>query len=578
MTMNETTTPAPVLTKEENKKLKSLFSFRARVLVMFCGILLVSQSVFFTLYDQRNIENAHKVVFSNLNTTVRVFERLLNDRFERLTEIVTLLASDFGFRSAIAMAEQETIYSMMENHSQRVGADMMLTFDTEGELISTYPVIPASAVIRAFQPIFKVDGFEEKVGERLFAMVTLEGKPFQLVIVPIRAPELISYAAVGFTLTNDFAGDIKNITDTEVSFVSQSFSEDKGKTAPEETQLLISTNIASGQAREFTDQLKFNRSTEGFFSIWLNEDEYVTHMVPVFELGSQKFFAVMQKSWEDVLRPYTRHRPFMITIAVIFLGVSVLIGVLLSRQVTRPVLSLVDAVKRVEKGNYDYMLKIERNDEIGMLTVGFNRMLEGLAERDRMKYLALHDGLTGLPNRRLFNEAVEEAIRRQNENGISSAVLLIDLDGFKPVNDTYGHAAGDAVLKNVGSRLSLSSLREEDLAARLGGDEFAVLYNGINDPEVVKRKAEKILKSLNEPMHIEGHDVRIGASIGISMTHKEISASEWLEKADSSCYVSKNAGKNAFCFEGGDPVTLKQLTALRAIGHEDAEIPAQGGA
>ena len=100
--MNETTTPAPVLTKEENKKLKSLFSFRARVLVMFCGILLVSQSVFFTLYDQRNIENAHKVVFSNLNTTVRVFERLLNDRFERSREPLASHSLGFARQSPLA--------------------------------------------------------------------------------------------------------------------------------------------------------------------------------------------------------------------------------------------------------------------------------------------------------------------------------------------------------------------------------------------------------------------------------------------------------------------------------------------
>ena len=160
-----------------------------------------------------------------------------------------------------------------------------------------------------------------------------------------------------------------------------------------------------------------------------------------------------------------------------------------------------------------------------------------------LTHQAFHDSLTGLANRVLYADRLEHALARGSRDGSVVGVLFIDLDDFKIVNDTLGHAAGDHLLIAVAERIS-SALRADDTAARLGGDEFAALIENVQDPGAVEETASRILAALAEPITVDGATLYAVASIGITTTPEANNADELLRQADLALYVAKGAGKN----------------------------------
>jgi diguanylate cyclase (GGDEF)-like protein len=174
---------------------------------------------------------------------------------------------------------------------------------------------------------------------------------------------------------------------------------------------------------------------------------------------------------------------------------------------------------------------------------------------------AFHDSLTGLPNRALFLDRLEHAHARSKRSGSPIAVLFIDLDDFKIINDSLGHAAGDEALKQVAQRLALS-IRASDTAARFGGDEFAVLLEDLETPTAAPTVADRILESLHEPFTIQGQEVNIGASIGIS-TSAHPGSDDLLRNADLAMYRAKGIGKGRHqMFEPGMHVAVLERLEL----------------
>jgi diguanylate cyclase (GGDEF)-like protein len=176
--------------------------------------------------------------------------------------------------------------------------------------------------------------------------------------------------------------------------------------------------------------------------------------------------------------------------------------------------------------------------ELGQDELG--RKVSELRELQKeLEHQAFHDPLTGLANRLLFMNRVDYVLKRRTGN---AAVIYVDLDNFKPINDTYGHEAGDAVLKAAGERL-LASLRPSDTAARLGGDEFAVLLVDIPE-EHIGVVADRIVGKLTQPLEVDGRELEVGASLGVaSAASGTLDADSLVRNADVAMYVAKHGGK-----------------------------------
>ncbi|MGQ0521590.1 MAG: putative bifunctional diguanylate cyclase/phosphodiesterase [Actinomycetota bacterium] len=182
----------------------------------------------------------------------------------------------------------------------------------------------------------------------------------------------------------------------------------------------------------------------------------------------------------------------------------------------------------------------------------------------QLTHQALHDSLTGLANRALFIDRIEHALDRQTRETTSLAVLFIDLDDFKTVNDGLGHTVGDQALVAVAERLSLA-LRSGDTAARLGGDEFGVLLEGIEDPSVAYEVGARLLEQLKEPFTVDGNLLSIEASLGIVVSSAGNDAIELLRNADVAMYKAKGQGKGRFeVFEVGMHAAVVERLELKA--------------
>lgn len=165
-----------------------------------------------------------------------------------------------------------------------------------------------------------------------------------------------------------------------------------------------------------------------------------------------------------------------------------------------------------------------------------------------IQYLAQHDGLTKLPNRGLFLDRTQQAIIHGQRSGNRFALLFVDMDGFKEVNDAYGHGAGDHLLCLVAERLE-SCVRGGDTVARLGGDEFTILLLHIGSTADVEKVVSKTLLCLASPYEIDGHSITVTASIGIGLYPDHAAEMEkLLNCADHAMYRAKQAGKNRFRF------------------------------
>jgi len=205
----------------------------------------------------------------------------------------------------------------------------------------------------------------------------------------------------------------------------------------------------------------------------------------------------------------------------------------------------------------DISLSLLRDDENNIIgAIGYSQditdkkivQMQLQEQRDKLDYLAHHDVLTNLPNRVLFYDRLEQAIVYANRNDKLFALLFLDLDQFKQINDSLGHDAGDIVLQEVAKRLS-STLRKEDTLSRLGGDEFTIILKDIKDSDDVALVCQKIIDVIKEPIVIENNALHISSSIGISIYKKDSTdAKELIKFADTAMYKAKEEGRDNFQF------------------------------
>jgi diguanylate cyclase len=229
--------------------------------------------------------------------------------------------------------------------------------------------------------------------------------------------------------------------------------------------------------------------------------------------------------------------------------VGVLLAAWVSRVVTQPLQAMVNAAQAFSQGRPHGALPLHRKDEVGELARSFHdmeqqisrQMTELNASRDAMSHLAHHDALTGLPNRRMFEQRLAQVLELSRRSGRSCALLFVDLDDFKAINDTRGHAVGDEVLQAV-ARTIAGAVRQVDTVARLAGDEFTVLCENVDTEEAALQIATKLEQAFEAPLSIEGQPFPVRASIGVSLFPRDAQdAHTLMASADAAMYRIKQS-------------------------------------
>ncbi|MCD6257999.1 MAG: diguanylate cyclase [Helicobacteraceae bacterium] len=230
--------------------------------------------------------------------------------------------------------------------------------------------------------------------------------------------------------------------------------------------------------------------------------------------------------------------------------IAIFVTKYISKSITEPLSKLTEATQKMIH-NQDYKMDISgiknSTDEVGTLSSAFVTMLSQIHERDlSLQQLAYYDRVTSIANRHYFEEKIVQTVENARRYGTSCYLLMIDLDDFKIVNDTIGHHVGDLLLRFVGQSIQ-AVMRQNDSVFRIGGDEFAILIESKSPQEAVDKIAKKIIEAISMPITLDGHQVQIGASIGISCFPKlSHDVQSLMSTADAAMYIAKRKGKNSY--------------------------------
>lgn len=392
--------------------------FQTRLMVIFLGLFGAVLLAVFISVSQRNIDNAMGIIVSDLETGARSFEAAIAQRNEFLAISADALSADFPFKQVYASGDHDTILSAMENLLYRLLFADFMTLVSDNNAVIADTLHPDSEGVTP-DWAYLIDRARELYLEGQYpefeGVVIIDNRPYHLTVLPFLNPDIEAWFAMGFEIDQSFTSEFKRTTAAEVTVVFQS--EDgawhsNGSTLPEPyvTQLLAGFP-------------GFHSADPGTWMTSLGQEEFVTLAIPV-ATGRNSVQVLLQRSLSEQLRPYQDLQRVLLLIFVAGLAVMVAGVILVSRNVTRPVLNLVRGAQRIEQGNYQQPVSIRQHDELGRLAEAFNQMARGLAEKEKVRDLL---GKVVSP------EIAEELLSKKIELGgeeCEVTVLFTDIRGF----------------------------------------------------------------------------------------------------------------------------------------------------
>lgn len=516
-----------------------------RIVGMSLALLLVVQIASFAVVRGSIAENARSQIAHELEVGERVWRRVLEQNAERLRQGASVLAADFGFRSAVASEDEDTIRSALDNAGSRIGARVTALLDARMKL---------SVVSESMGGMALEDSLREATERLSSAEVTssialIGGTPYQFVMVPMRAPLIIGWVLMAFPIDQALADDMYRLLSLHLVVTSL-----RG----DDARVIVST-----VPREMAVSLSGSSRVEG---IVIDGDELLARRVSLYRGEAGGVDAILLRSVNEATAPYHELQITLAAITALGLLLFAFGSTLTARRVTQPLRQLIGFTEQVQRGDYSRPagLKRQGNDEIGRLGRSFEHMRESISrQQNEIRRLAYWDRLTGLPNRELFRESLGKAIAEKQP----FAVLMLNLDRFKHVNDVLGYEFGDALLCAVAERLSERVAAEHDQIARIAGDEFAILLSGA-DGATAEAKAAEIMRAFAMPLALSGQTVDISAGIGIACWPSDGDGPDLLlNRAEIAMHAAKSRAAGALRYaaslDSSSTQTLSLLTDLR---------------
>ncbi len=299
---------------------------------------------------------------------------------------------------------------------------------------------------------------------------------------------------------------------------------------------------------------------------WFTRHVLIEHAIDY--QGKEIGIVYITVSLNDLYRHNLKYVVVAMMISLMAMILTMILSNILLKRAVEPILKLNNTAKKVTHlSSYTVRAEVLSKDEIGDLTASFNEMLDEIQRKDKvlehtvaertaeliqlnqkLNHQATHDSLTGLANRLLFNDRLQQVLSHAQRVGSKVALLYFDLDHFKAINDTFGHDTGDKLLIAVTERIN-ALLREDDTLCRVGGDEFTLILSAIESFSDSERVAQKMLMAFSDPFFCNQHELSVSSSIGISLYPEHSQSAKQLKQfADIAMYQSKQAGRNNYCF------------------------------
>ncbi|MGD8376028.1 MAG: adenylate/guanylate cyclase domain-containing protein [Acidobacteriota bacterium] len=454
----------------------------------------------FLLVNVAHTRNARRQIDDALEVASGVFHRLIDERARRLVEAARLLSADYAFKTAYATADRDTVLSALENHRVRIGADVMILADLDYEVVADTrrrsaagAPLPFADRIEAFLDAGEIEGA---------TILSLDGTRYQMVIVPLLAPMPDAWICVGFRIDDRFAQAFRRLTLSHVSLVAM----DGGSWEPFASTLPAGSRGGLGAALE-----RAPREPDRSVVLDLAGEDYLSLVTPIHGEGRGAVLAVLQRSVRATLAPYLRLRAVLLVLFLGGLTVCVLLGTLVGRSISRPVLRIAAEARRVEGGDYSGTLDLPQRDEIGELARAFNHMMRGLEERDRVRNL-----LGKVVSPAIARELLSKEIELGGEERIVT-ILFSDLRGFTAMCEGQAPRAILARLNAYLTRMTEVVERHGGVVDKYIGDAIMALFGApLGHPDDASRAvatAMEMTAALRELDDGSGKGFRMGVGL-----------------------------------------------------------------
>src|SRR3954470_20748120 len=510
--------------------MRSFRSLSARLTVQFAllfaaAMLAVSAALYIFIAG-----SASREVESQLQSSGAVYDRLWQQRAHELQNAAQLLSRDFGFRAAVATADEATMRSALGNAATRLKVRTAFIITADGRVSAIDPTIGNGQAAALWEPLD---------AGRLTGVAVLAGRPRQLVAAPIMAPTLIGWVVFAADLDQREMRSLERLS--AIPLHAAVLAKGNGRWSEAAGSMSALSKDSAALAEDHVQRrAAFEMRVEGTTSIALAKP------LPAFGDGERAILLLAYPKAEALADA----RKLQLALAAMTLLGLILVAFATWRaagRITQPLARLDDAAGRLAAGEH-VQVRVRGDDELARLATSFNDMVGKIVEREqRITQLAFNDVLTGLPNRTMFQQQLEHLFRASEGNGSLFALHCLDLDQFKVINDTLGHPAGDTLLVEAGRRV-LEAARGH-FVARLGGDEFIVLQTVGDDRNAIDRLARDILDAMAQPLAIDGNELVPSTSIGIAIAPQDGGDGQTLlRNADLALYRAKEAGRGTFAF------------------------------
>ncbi|MFZ6777984.1 EAL domain-containing protein [Undibacterium sp. Ji83W] len=551
-----------------------LHSLESRVVTLFIGLLLTVQLAAYFAIGNAIDRNARNAVEENLKINEKFLLRLLDQNAQKLIQGAIVLAKEYAFREAIGTHDTETIVSTLSNHGNRIGSDLTMLVGLDRKITAysnTSKTNRSNGATNELssslqQSVATLIQTAEKTGSAASTAI-VDGKPYQMVVVPIEAPVTISWVVMAIPIGKALVTDMHELSRMQISLLT---SEKQGG------WLTNVSSLSDENASKLAQQLpSADKQVNYLPALQIDDDQYSARILKLAQNEQFNTIAVLQLSISQAVAPYKELQRNILILTVLGALVASIISAITARRITGPVRQLAETARSLGAGDYTATINVKQKDEIGDLARTFMTMRDGIAQREKeISRLAYWDTLTNLPNRALFTDMLEEAIASARSHEKSCYVLMMDLDRFKHVNDVMGHRFGDILLNQVAIRLSAELGAGGTKPARLGGDEFAILLPA-SSKENALDLANRILRSLEKPISIEDQTVDLGAGIGIAGFPEHAGdAQSLLSRVEVAMYAAKQGNSGAVIYspdiDKSSQQSLSLLSELRAALEQQA--------
>ena len=543
-----------------------------RIVALFLALLLVVQAASFVLINQSIASNADTSIAQQLDTGERVLLRLLVQDARQREDAARLLEKDHGFRSVLAEGVRgdelrETLRDSLITHGERIRASLVAYTDAHYQLVTA--TTDQAAPFVALLPRLKARtarGVSEAAGRDGAAQAHLalvNGRAYQMVAVPVGAAGLGGWVLMAFEVDRSVLLEVQRLSRLQPVLLA---SRDGGPWQPLASVFDVDDTSAIAEqvprgAREFT--------------LTLGDEHLRGHFVSLLDEPGQRLGVALLQSFDEAVAPYRRLQLTLLALTVLGVFVFAIGSVLTAKRISEPLRVLSESAHRLGAGDYDTPIPRASGDEVGGLSLALEAMRQGIQDRERQVHrLAFWDPVTGLPNREQFSQRLRERLRSSAQ---PCAILMLDLDRFKHVNDMLGHAFGDRLRRGVGDKLKPFGDEPGDLLARLGGDEFVLLLEGA-DGVAAAETAWRMQRRFEEAMRIDDQIVDLSASIGIACSPMHGTQAELLlSRAELAMYAAKRQRSGSQVYEPrldvGSQESLSLLGELRhAVSHQELRL------